>query len=513
MGSAGAGVTEVDPAGLSSFLDDNAAEVGGIVIDLSAGGSDSGRMVADVVERARGLPVIALTSLGADDVAVAALDGGARDVVEFGPTGVDALRRAVVLAAHRGGDREALARARAELRERRRLASRHNTQIFDRSPSGMATVGPAGEITQANDRFCRILGHEARSLDGMRLTECVDHDVAIEVLRSINAVLSGAADEAEHELLMRRADDSVVLCHAGVSPIERSESTYPQALLQIEDVTQARVDQIEWSNRQRLSELGGVAAGLAHELRTPLQYVGSNVEFIGEELGRLASLCPPDGDAARVIAQMQGAVEDAVMGVRQLGEIVQSMTVLAHPGENRFERVDLNEHLGFPMTLVRGQATNDTRMEASLLSDLPPVWCNPGLIRQVLLNLLVNAVHAIQDRPPGSPTGEIFVRTDVDGGEVRVEVADNGTGIADDDLPRVFEPFFTTKDVGRGTGQGLAVVREVVEVSHGGRIHVESEVGMGTTFTIWLPINGVDGEVPELPVDALGRGERAEAAL
>jgi signal transduction histidine kinase len=186
-------------------------------------------------------------------------------------------------------------------------------------------------------------------------------------------------------------------------------------------------------------------------------------------------------------ARLPGAVERADDGVHRVATIVRAMREFAHPPSAEKMPVDINQAL--LSTLV--VATNEYKYVAEVkteLAELPPVMCDGGDMNQVFLNLIVNAAHAIVERTGGTGRrGEIRLRTAVEGDHVRISVSDTGPGIPPEVADRIYDPFFTTKDVGRGTGQGLSIARQIVVERHGGSIGFESEPGTGTTFHIRLP--------------------------
>jgi signal transduction histidine kinase len=181
-------------------------------------------------------------------------------------------------------------------------------------------------------------------------------------------------------------------------------------------------------------------------------------------------------------------VERADDGVQRVATIVRAMRDFAHAPTAAKAPVDVNAALRSALVV----ASNEYKYIADVqteLGELPPVMCDGGDINQVFLNLVVNAAHAIVDANRGrARRGTIRVRTVAEGDHVRVSVSDTGTGIAPEVADRIYDPFFTTKDVGRGTGQGLAIARQIVVERHGGSIDFETQAGRGTTFHVRLPV-------------------------
>jgi PAS domain S-box-containing protein len=266
---------------------------------------------------------------------------------------------------------------------------------------------------------------------------------------------------------------------------------------------------------QKLESVGRLAAGLAHEINTPIQYVGDSVHFLRtafDDLSKLfrgyrtalMSLSNTRTTAAAQLEELRAlevecdfeflrtevpkAFERTLEGAERVAGIVRAMKEFAHPDGAEHSPADLNHALSTTLIV----ACNEYKYAATVatdLSDLPPVTCNVGELNQVFLNLIVNAAHAIHDAGREVSTGRIGVTTRVRGEFVEVEISDNGCGIPSENLEKIFDPFFTTKEVGRGTGQGLAIARSIVVDKHGGSIDVHSESGAGTAFVISLPLH------------------------
>ena len=272
----------------------------------------------------------------------------------------------------------------------------------------------------------------------------------------------------------------------------------------------------ELRQAQKLQAVGQLAAGIAHEINTPAQYISDSLHFLAgsfraeQELTRkyrevLQTLVSAPGydavaqalkeaesaaDHAYVEENAPAAFEGALDGIARISTIVAAMKEFSHPDQREKSRADLNRALQTTLTVAKNEFKNVAEVETDL-GEIPMVMCHLGDINQVFLNLFVNAAHAIADVVGTSgDTGRIRVSTRQKGSTVRVEISDTGCGIHESIRERIFEPFFTTKEVGRGTGQGLAIARSVVVDKHGGSLTFENEIGKGTTFIIVLPIDG-----------------------
>jgi two-component system, NtrC family, sensor kinase len=286
-----------------------------------------------------------------------------------------------------------------------------------------------------------------------------------------------------------------------------------------QDVTQRRNLERELAQAQKLESIGQLAAGVAHEINTPVQFVSDNVQFVRGALPDIAAVIQSyrnlqqavqgAGDiaaAAAVAAEAEmaadldyimenapPAIESSMEGLARIATIVRSMKEFAYPDQAEKRSADLNQAIRSTLVV----AHNEYKYVADIDTDfgeIPAVQCYLGEINQVILNLLVNASHAISDvvKDTGG-RGKLTVRTRVDGEAVEISIGDTGTGIPEATRDRIFDPFFTTKEVGKGTGQGLAIARSVIVNKHGGTLRFETECGKGTTFFIRLPVDASCG--------------------
>jgi signal transduction histidine kinase len=274
--------------------------------------------------------------------------------------------------------------------------------------------------------------------------------------------------------------------------------------------------EIELRQAQKLEAVGRLASGIAHEINTPIQFVSDNVQFLREAIPDLFALTDklrvvmqsvlagtPDARTAReateaeekidlpfLLEDIPKALDSSLDGLGRVATIVQSMKEFAHPDLKEMTSIDLNHSIQSTLTIARNEYKYVAEVETDF-GDLPPVTCHPGDVNQAVLNIIVNAAHAIAEVVKGSDRkGRITIQTRREGERVLIAIRDTGGGIPADIRHRIFDPFFTTKGVGRGTGQGLAIAHSVVTVRHGGELSFETEVGKGTTFFVRLPIAG-----------------------
>ena len=291
-----------------------------------------------------------------------------------------------------------------------------------------------------------------------------------------------------------------------------------------EDVTERLDLERELVQAQKLESIGQLAAGIAHGINTPTQFVGDNVRFLSDSFADLlavldrhgelltsvkSGVCVPalieacEEEARRadldyLTEEIPKAIAQSAEGIERIAKIVRAMKDFAHPGSEEKVCVDLNKAIGSTVEVSRNEWKYVADLTTDLASDLPLVPCLQGQFNQVILNMIVNAAHAIGDRIKSTGQKGIIsimsCRVD-DWAEIRI--TDNGPGIPEHIRHKIFDPFFTTKEVGKGTGQGLAIARSVVVDKHRGTITVESQVGQGTTFIVRLPLNG-SGETGEM---------------
>ncbi len=275
------------------------------------------------------------------------------------------------------------------------------------------------------------------------------------------------------------------------------------------DITDRKLAEQRLAAGEKLESIGRLAAGVAHEINTPIQFLNDSVYFIREAMqdlmahnarltARLAALLPAppekDENIADLEVELPPALDRVVDGLARIAEIVRSMKEFSHADQEEMSRVDLNRAIMSTLVIARTEYKYVADVETDLAKELPFVTCHGGQINQVVLNLVVNAAHAIEDvvkRTGGK--GSIKVKTCVENEQVVISISDTGNGIPEPIRKRIFDPFFTTKEVGKGTGQGLSIAHNVIK-SHGGKLEFETEIGKGTTFYVRLPIDASESE-------------------
>lgn len=282
------------------------------------------------------------------------------------------------------------------------------------------------------------------------------------------------------------------------------------------DITRRNQLENQLLQAQKLESIGQLAAGIAHEINTPAQYVGDNTRFLRDEFqgilkvidnytSQLDTSAPnknweeraaeikqtlEEVDYEFIRDEIPQAIEQSLEGIERITTIVRAMKDFSHPGSSQKELVDLNQAIDSTATVCSNRWKYAADLEFDFEDSMPHVPCFLGEFNQVILNLIVNAADAIAEQNAESgDKGKIIVKTSTDGDDAIITIQDNGPGMPEKVQAKIFDPFFTTKVVGKGTGQGLAISQDVIVQKHGGTIDVQSKEGEGTTFTVRLPLS------------------------
>lgn len=262
---------------------------------------------------------------------------------------------------------------------------------------------------------------------------------------------------------------------------------------------------------QKMESVGQLASGIAHEINTPTQFVSSNIAFfedafsdIKASISTIVTACSEknissekilaaleDADWDYLQEEVPSALEQSKEGLKRVSSIVRAMKEFSHPGSRESQDVDINNIINVTVTVARNEWKYVADVDLDLSPEIPQISCLSDEIGQVILNLLVNAAHAIEEKlgeTPEKEKGTITITTYLKHPWVVISISDTGSGMPQHVADKVFDPFFTTKSVGKGTGQGLAIAYDVIVNKHKGNIRVSTEPGKGTAFTIELPL-------------------------
>jgi two-component system, NtrC family, sensor kinase len=385
--------------------------------------------------------------------------------------------------------------------------------VVEQSPVSVVITDLNGNITYVNRRFTECTGYSYDEAIGQNPRILKSDYTPAEVYRTLwDTIRRG--EEWRGEFRNRKKNGDLYWESVVISPIRNSDGVTSHFLAVKEDITERKLAESHSRQAQKLEAIGQLAAGIAHEINTPIQFVGDNTRFVKEawaSLDSVLALCEAASsaeDAADVLprvhsmlqdcdsqylrAEVPRALDQSLEGIGRVAKIVQAMKEFSHPGSDEKQLADINKAIQTTLTVSRNEWKYVADAETFLQKDLQLVPCHIGELNQVFLNLLINSAHAIAEVVgDGSRSkGKITVRTTQDAQCTTISIQDTGAGIQPEIQSKIFDPFFTTKGVGRGTGQGLSLAHTSVVKKHGGKIWFESEVGKGTTFFIQLPMRG-----------------------
>ncbi len=379
--------------------------------------------------------------------------------------------------------------------------------------SAVLVIDAGAAVGFANRAAEALLEAEPGTLLGMPLARALPG-----IGSEIASVISRAASLRDSERMLVREGGRRVPVSVSLEPLTREEGAAGGALLVLRELTELKQLQRQLLQSEKLASLGQLAAGVAHEINNPMGYIHANLSQLGEYLSDLervwqsvaelrlaAGRSEPDAeelarasraldalaaevDADFLLRDLGKAIRESLEGSDRIRHIVKDLRTFSAPDTAERVHFDLNKALDSTAQMVATLMKQSVALTKQY-AELPPLFGFPTQLKQVFMNLLVNAWQAIEERRKGEPglRGEIRLRSELADAGVRVSVRDNGVGIAAETLPRIFDPFFTTKEVGVGTGLGLSTSHRIVQ-NHGGRLSAESQPGAGTGFTLWLPL-------------------------
>ena len=403
-----------------------------------------------------------------------------------------------------------------EAEERLRKAHAQNAQLLEAITSILIGVDKEDRVTQWNRVAEHVFGISAETVIGRPFRECGVKWDWEKVLQWIAGTRSKSHPTRSEDIRHTGADEKARILGFTLSPI-REENDDPSGFLLLgADITEQKNLESQLSQAQKLESIGQLAAGIAHEINTPTQYVGDNTRFLDDSFAdlikvfrkysellsasKVGTVTPElmseveaaieEADVDYLLEEIPKAIQQSLAGVERVARIVRAMKEFSHPGGDEKTGTDINRAIESTVTVARNEWKYVADMVTDFDTGLPLVPCLPGDFNQVILNLVINASHAIADvvGDGAGGKGTITVRTRRDGDWAEIRISDTGTGIPEEFRSRIFDPFFTTKEVGKGTGQGLAISHNVIVEKHKGTLGFETEVGKGTTFIIRLPM-------------------------
>jgi len=398
-------------------------------------------------------------------------------------------------------------------RKRNEEALQQFSLAIEQSPVSIVITDPRGHITYVNHKFSECTGYSREEVLGKNPRILNARQCPAQMYQGLwSTITQGRVWRGE--FCNKKKNKEIFWESATITPITNHKGEITHFLAFKEDVTEKRALESQLRHAQKMEGIGQLAAGIAHEINTPTQFVMDNLTFLSDSWKSTLELMQPyrtmvhkgigplepaakaelqtaeqSCDLEFIIEEVPRAIDQSLNGARRVAKIVRAMKEFSHPDSAEKTATDLNKAIESTITVARNEWKYVSDVVKDFDEQLPAVVCYPGDINQVVLNLLVNAAHAIKDKVADAQKGQITVRTRLAGEFVEISVSDTGSGIAEGIRNRVFDPFFTTKEVGKGTGQGLALAYTVVVKKHGGKIWFETAVGKGTTFFITLPVS------------------------
>ncbi len=342
-------------------------------------------------------------------------------------------------------------------------------EILSTLPDGLALVGVAGRVISGNERMAQLLGVQPGDLDDYPIAQALS-----------GSVLDPPRELREHECWLRTRNGEELSVAVTTSRLLDKSGIEIGIVVVVRDLRELVELRSRLVTSGRLAAVGELAAGIAHEINNPIAFVRANLSQLQQSWSALAKRLPGDdranGDGIDLVSEGEELLEECIEGVERTVRIVQDVKGFAHSGGEEHESLDLNELLARVLRVAQPQVPFGVSVESDL-GDIPPVYGTAAHLQQVFLNLVLNALQAIEGE------GSVVVRSWVEAGRVLTSVSDDGPGIPLEDRERIFDPFFTTKPVGEGTGLGLAISYQIIE-RHDAELVVDSTPGAGTTFTV-----------------------------
>lgn len=426
-------------------------------------------------------------------------------------------------------DAEQLLEARSRLLYQSKVALEREVQrtqaVFETAAEGILIFEGDGRIESLNPAAKRIFGIE--SGDNAVLNICDLLPAAsfcagcseISLADRLKQVVGTTSDE----IIGRRQDGTDIPLEFIVSEFKHNGVANYSGI--VRDLSRRKSLETQLAHAQKMESVGQLAAGIAHELNTPIQFVGDNTRFLKsafesihdilDKVELLLQQCDQNTEFARgakdirdacesheldfLKSEIPLAIEQTLAGAENVARIVRAMKVFSHPGAQEYQECDLNASLECTLTISRSEWKYCAEVETEFDPSLPAIRCMPGELNQAFLNLIVNGAHAIAAKSP--EIGRLKIKTSRKDQTVIVEITDSGTGIPEAIQSRIFDPFFTTKGVGKGTGQGLSLCYNVIVEMHAGSLTFQSKEGEGTTFRVELPIDPSAKKELKDPID------------
>ena len=389
----------------------------------------------------------------------------------------------------------------------------------EQSPASIVITDKRGRIEYVNPYFEKVSGFSAAEAIGQNPRILKSGHQPAEFYEEMWEAIS-AGREWSSEIQNLRKNGELFWERARISGIRDDKGEITHYIAVKEDITerkqaeaQSREEEAQSQLAQKLQSVGMLAAGVAHEINTPTQYITDNTRFLTDTINQLfkviacyrahfasrpecaenfkeVAAVEKENELEYLLVEIPRSLEQSLEGLGRISRIVSSLKEFSHPNSESKTGADLNKAIETTVAVSRHEWKYVADVVTELDPKLPQVECILDEFNQAVLNLVINATHAVDDaiKKHGAKRGTITIRTRQEPGWVVTEVEDTGTGIPPAVRDKIFDPFFTTKGIGKGTGQGLAIVQAVIVKGHGGRVDFTTEMGKGTTFRLYLPL-------------------------
>jgi two-component system NtrC family sensor kinase len=377
----------------------------------------------------------------------------------------------------------------AHLEEQVREAHERTRQLMEHSGEAVFVLDAAGSVLEVNPVAERLLGVSQAQLLGTSFETLAPEDAREPLRRALQALRARGTVCLEEQELRSAHGGRVVL---GIAASLQVTGETRRLLVVGTDLTEKRRLEQQSIQNDRLASMGALAAGIAHEINNPTSYVLSNLTWLQDwrnELEQTLAAVPGlPPSLIESLAEVKEVLAECLVGGGRIRDIVRDMRFFSHTAGEELALVDIHACLDVVLRMAHNELKHTARVEKQYADTLPPVPTSEGRLNQVFLNLIVNAAHAMRSGG-GLERNVLRVLTALEGERVRIDISDTGHGIPPEVLSRIFEPFFTTKPAGSGTGLGLSISLSIIQ-KMGGDMQVKSEPGRGTTFSLFLPVNG-----------------------
>ncbi len=376
---------------------------------------------------------------------------------------------------------------------------------------GLLIVDQERVVTFANSKLCQMLGRDMSEISGRKFEHFL-HKESINIFIHQQELRSKGAS-SPYEMTLVNSSEEKVFAVSSPNPFFNDDGEFTGSYEVITDISNIKKVELQLFHSQKMQTIGVLAAGIAHEINTPLQYIIGNSSFIKDITTKLIdfvqsirrmhtddSLSAPSDklraidsmidelDVDFVAEEIPAAINGAIEGLDRISSIVLSVKKFAHPSTGEARSINVNKEIDNTIAISKSEWKYHAEVVTKFDENLPRLLCIPSDFNQLILNVVVNAAHALHEKFYETDSkGLITITTFQEDHFIGISIADNGPGLSENIKNNIFDPFFTTKEVGKGTGMGLAIVLKIIE-KHKGKIWFESEEGQGTTFYILFPV-------------------------